>query len=230
MSFSSSSSSVSEPCCSSQDDTDDGGVSGVPRVFDQLRPPRLSDLTRKRKVATNAPPQGKRRACGRGSADPKSVTPKQRASEFFEEKLTVSNGQLFCLACREELSLKRSVISCHIKSNKHAEGKEKLKVKEAREQDIAVALQKMEDEHVKGETLPTDQRVFRVKVVRTFLRAGVLLNKLYLFRELLEEGGYRLTDRRHMSDVIPLIHQQEVELLKVELAGKCMSVIFDGTT
>ena len=33
-----------------------------------------------------------------------------------------------------------------------------------------------------------------------------------------------------MSDVIPLIHQQEVELLKMELAGKCMSVIFDGTT
>ena len=82
-SFSSSSLSVSEPCCSSQDDTDDGGVSGVPRVFDQLRPPRLSDLTRKHKVATNAPPQGKRRACGRGSADPKSVTPKQRASKFF---------------------------------------------------------------------------------------------------------------------------------------------------
>ena len=120
-------------------------------------------------------------ACGRGSADPKSVTPKQRASEFFDEKLTVSNGQLFCLACREELSLKRCVISCHIKSNKHAEGKEKLKVKEAGEQDIAVALQKMEDEHLKGETLPTDQRVFRVKVVCTLLRAGVPLNKLDLF-------------------------------------------------
>ena len=81
----------------------------------------------------------------------------------------------------------------------------------------------MEDEHLKGETLPTDQRVFRVKVVHTFLCAGVPLNKLNLFRELLEEGGYRLTDRCHMSDVIPLIHQQEVGLLKMELAGKCIS-------
>ena len=67
-------------------------------------------------------------------------------------------------------------------------------------------------------------------VVRTFLCAGVPLNKLDLFRELLEEGGYHLTDRCHMSDVIPLIHQQEVGLLKMELAGKCMSVVFDGAT
>ena len=38
-----------------------------------------------------------------------------------------------------------------------------------------------------------------MKVVRTFLRA---LNKIDLFRELLEEGGFRLTDRWHMSDLV----------------------------
>ncbi len=147
--------------------------------------------------------------------------------------MTESNGKLFCLACREELALKRSVASLHVKSNKHIEGEERLGRKEARERDIAQALQRMdESEHPKGETLTIDQRVFRyiVKGVRTFLCAGVPLNKLNLFRKLLEEAGFRLTNRRHMSDVVPLIHQQEMELLKTEFDGKYLSVIFDGTT
>ena len=42
---------------------------------------------------------------------------------------------------------------------------------------------------------PDQQRLYRVKVLRTFLTAGVPLNKLSIFRELLEENGYRLTDR-----------------------------------
>ena len=118
-----------------------------------------------------------------------------------------------------------------MKSKKHSNGKQALKQKNVKDQDIAEALQKMdESSHPKGETIPTDQRVFRVKVVRTFLRAGVPLNKIDLFKELLEEGGFRLTDRRHMSDLVPLIYQQELDLLKSELTGMFLSVIFDGTT
>ena len=33
-----------------------------------------------------------------------------------------------------------------------------------------------------------------------------------------------------MSDVVPLIHQQELDLLKMEIGGAYLSVIFDGTT
>ena len=47
-----------------------------------------------------------------------------------------------------------------------------------------------------GEHLPEAQQVFRVKVVSAFLRAGVPLAKLQFFKELLEEGGYRLPDKR----------------------------------
>ena len=39
--------------------------------------------------------------------------------------------------------------------------------------------------HPKGETFPVAERVYRVKCVRTFLKAGVPLNKLDLFCELL---------------------------------------------
>ena len=67
-------------------------------------------------------------------------------------------------------------------------------------------------------------------MVRTFLHAGVPLNKLDHFRDLLEEGGFRLTGRRYMCDLVPVIYQQELDTLKAELSGMFISVIFDGTT
>ena len=45
------------------------------------------------------------------------------------------------------------------------------------------------EEHVAGETLSRDTQVYRVKVVTTLLKAGVPLNKLETFQELLEENG-----------------------------------------
>ena len=68
--------------------------------------------------------------------------------------------------------------------------------REARERDIAQALQAYDQqEHPSGETLPESQRVYRVKVVTSFLEAGVPLNKLHHFREILEQhfGGWCTT-------------------------------------
>lgn len=45
------------------------------------------------------------------------------------------------------------------------------------------------------ETLPENQQLFRMKVVRTFLQAGGAHSKLDHFRELLEGTGYRLSDK-----------------------------------
>ena len=53
-----------------------------------------------------------------------------------------------------------------------------------------------EQVHGRGETLPEQQQVFRVKVVKAFLQAGVPLGKVDQFRALFEEIGYRLTDKR----------------------------------
>jgi len=50
-------------------------------------------------------------------------------------------------------------------------------------------------EHVNGGTLPESLQVYRVKVLRTFLQAGVPLQKLDVFRTLLEENGYRLCEK-----------------------------------
>jgi len=138
---------------------------------------------------------------------------KQHPKECF----SVSSKKLFCLACK--LLVKSSVVNGHIKSAKHTAGKIRLENQKKKDMEIAEALKSHDAEHnPKGETLPDKQRICRVKVTRTFLSAGVPLNKLPLFRGLLEENGYRLTDRRRMSDTVPLILQQEKDKIKKEIS------------
>ena len=129
------------------------------------------------------------------------------------------------------MSLKGSVIANHIKSAKHRVGKKRLKQKEAKEADIASALRAHNEAvHLRGETLPEQQQVFRVRVVSCFLCAGVPLSKVDLFRSLLEETAFRLTDRRHLMDYVPMILQKEQATIREEILGRYISVIFDGTS
>ena len=76
-----------------------------------------------------------------------------------------------------------------------------------------------------------DQRVRRIKVLKTFLLAAVPLAKLDTFHGLLEESALQLTDRRHMSDLIPFVYSQEQSDIKTEICDRPISMIFDhGTT
>ena len=72
--------------------------------------------------------------------------------------------------------------------------------------------------------------MLRVTVVPSFLCAAVPLNKLECVRDLLEERAWRLTDRRHISDLVPFILKEEQSRIQEELAGRNVAVIFDGTT
>ena len=60
--------------------SNEAGNSEVVSLMDRLRAPTKSDLTRKRKIATN-PPKGKRTCRGGATTDPKGVTPAQRLKE-----------------------------------------------------------------------------------------------------------------------------------------------------
>ena len=164
-------------------------------------------------------------------SDPKGVSPSQRVREFENESLTVSQGHVFCSACREQLSLKRSVVKNHTQSSKHRKGKERLKRKDSRERDIAEDLRKYNEEmHPRGETLPEEQQIYCVKVVSSFLKAGIPLSKIESLRDLLEENAFRLTDRRNMHDYIPFILKEEETRVHSEIHGQQLSVVFDGTT
>ena len=78
--------------------------------------------------------------------------------EYPNGVLAVSANKLFCTACREEVSLKKSVIILHVKSGKHSQGKVHLQPKHMRERDISEALKKYDEEtHPVGETLSTEQ-------------------------------------------------------------------------
>lgn len=164
-------------------------------LLDVFRAPQASELTRKTKVDSN-PPIGKKTSRGQGCSEPKSVSAKDRVNQFPDECLTVNRGgKLFCSACREELSLRKNIITNHIGCNKHKTSKEKLKTSKAKEQDIMDSLRIYDAEHHPvGETLPMTQRVYRLKVLKTFLRAAIPLTKLDAFHDLLEENALRVTD------------------------------------
>ncbi len=209
---------------------DDSQQVQVVSLLDKLKSPAPSDLSRKRKVMRN-PPSGKKRASGSSAVNAPKVPPAKRVKEFPDEQLTVSGGRLFCGVCREVLCVKKSTIMYHIKSAKHIKSKEKLQINQVREGDIATALKAYDKEvHPCGEKLPEEVRVYRVKVVKVFLRAGVPMSKLEFFRDLLEENGKRLTEPSYMLDLVPFILSEERQKIKQEIKGKFLSIVFDGTS
>ena len=127
--------------------------------------------------------------------------------------------------------MKSSSVANHVKSAKHVDGKKRLASKQAHEQDIARALSvHNEQTHLKGETLPEQQQVFRVKVVLSFLKAAAPLSKLDSFQEIFKESAYRLADRRNISDLVPYIQKQEQAMICDEMKGRHISITFYGTT
>ena len=191
--------------------------------------PQPSTLVRKWTIATNNPPTGK---CSCKSTNQNkaaaSIKPQQRIVEFKVEHLCVSSGKLFCNAYREEVNLKKSSVKNHIRSVKHKNSKNALKAKIKREKSISEAIQQHNSEvHHRRETLPMEHQVHCVNVVECFLRATVPLSKMQHFRQLLEETRYRLNDKHHMLNLIPVVLKQEKSRIQSE---QDVLVIFNGTS
>ena len=56
------------------------------------------------------------------------------------------------------------------------------------------------------------------------------LSKADIFRDLLEENGFALSDSSNLRKLIPFILQDEVSKIKEDIAERPISIIFDGTT
>lgn len=80
--------------------------------------------------------------------------------------------------------------------------------------------------------MPESTRLYRIKVLETFLKAGVPLQKIDALGDVLESHGFSLSDSCNLRKLIPLILESEISQLKESIAGKQVSVtvIFDGTT
>jgi hypothetical protein len=194
---------TSESVDQEQEDFESTSDCGTPviNLLDRLCQAPMAAVNRKRKVAQNLRHDGKRNKALRCMSEPKTISVYQRVQEFSDECFVVSANKLFCTACREEVSIKKSVITLHIKSGKHSRGKVQPQNKSQREQDIVMALQKYDKEvHPVGETLPTEKRVYKIKVVSTFLKAGVQITKIDRFRPLLYRRS-RFPSCRKETDV-----------------------------
>ena len=101
--------------------TDDPPVEVI-SLLSRLKCPAKSDLSQKRKIQHNLP-KGKKRSSTHHKKEPKAS---EHLKEFPNEDLAVSGSHLFCNACREILSVKRSTISNHLKSSKYQTSRENL--------------------------------------------------------------------------------------------------------
>ena len=206
-----------EPSTSLAEARDDQVVS----LLDRLVPPDSSDLSRKRIINVNRGGKGgNRRSVYRNEKNnyAPQVSAKKQLEEFNKESFKVaSNTVLFCQACKEEISVKKSVIKGHIASEKHSSNKDKLAKAKKREMDIAEALDKFDKEHhPKGKALPTATRVYRVKIVQAFLKSGTPVNRLEYFRDIFQEAGVTLTSPSNMRELIPFILEEEYKSIAKE--------------
>ena len=161
----------------------------------------------------------------------------ERVRQFPDENFIVRDGKLFCNACRQILSTKKSVLKIHVSSKKHQDGKQKLKRSKLREQTIAEAFKREESSKSKDSTLPVEECAYRLEVVTEFLKAGIPIAKTDMLRSLLEKNGYRLTGSSNLGLYVSMALKQEIEQIKQELEmpeqvglTRDISVIFDGGT
>ncbi len=63
-----------------------------------------------------------------------------------------------------------------------------------------------------------------------FLKAGVPINKMECFHVLLEEDSTCLMSTSNMRQLVPFILDQEISRIKDQIAGRQVSITFDGTT
>ena len=83
---------------------------------------------------------------------------------------------------------------CYIQSVKHENSKEVQAKKKSQDNTVIESQRAYESEiHPQGETsvtLSKDQKLYCVKVIKAFLKAGIPLSKIKIVCELLEEHVY----------------------------------------
>ena len=111
--------------------------------------------------------------------------------------------------------------------------KKSLESKAAKECDLTELLTSYDKEVQPAGTsvhVSMEDRVYRAKVVKQFLYAGIPISKIDSLRGLLEENALRLTHSSHLLNFIPPLLKKEKQAVCQEVEGKDVSVCFDGTS
>ena len=195
----------------------------------------MSGSVRKTQPMRDAPVRGHGKAVWL-TKEPK-IDPSKRVEEFPNQTLSVSetpNGRkLYCKACRDERSIRKSSITSHIASIEHMKNVAKYISTLSDDDQISMLIEEYFEKKPDAEmqTVSNDIHVYRWRVMETMLYAGVPAAKMDMLRKLLEREGHNLTDPSHMKSMfIPQIEDREIKLIVKELLEQHFSVIFDGTT
>ena len=139
------------------------------KVSSKISAAQPAAISRERSLLLNPSGERKRRRCGPSTKLHKKSL-HECVAEYPNEKLTVERGAIFCVACHTQVSEKASSLKRHVGSTRHQQGKKVLEAQKSKQQSIAVAMEKVNDDiHLKREVLPGKKLVFRCEVVQTFL-------------------------------------------------------------
>ena len=106
------------------------------------------------------------------------------------------------------------VLTIHISSKRHQNGKEKLKKSKLKDQTIIEAFRR--EGSSKDSTLPLEECAYGLEVVGEFLKAGIPIGKIDMLRSLLEKNSYRLTGNSYIGQYVSMTLKQEIERIKQE--------------
>ena len=139
--------------------------------------------------------------------------------------------ELHCFFCFNTIGCQKHVVASHLKTERHKAGVIKH-AEEARQRKRLRDSFGTSGFQERGQgTVPDEVLEFRVSVLRSLMVAGIPLNKLGPLRPLYERlSGYKLTDRSHLSNFIDILYEDEINLIRNEIKGRKVVVIFDGTT
>ena len=107
------------------------------------------------------------------------------ASISFQVSILVLEATRYFALLTEKLFHKKSILSSHCASKKHASGKEMIKKSKLREPTSTEALSR-EKSH-QDRTLLLTERAYRQEVMEEFLKTRIPIGKIYRPRPLLEK-------------------------------------------
>ena len=154
-----------------------------------------------------------------------------------EEGFICHLGQFWCGICKGEISMIKGTIQNHCASAKHRRHKAtkagKLKADATLAAHLAVNIEQSQAAGTK--TVSMETQTWRVKVMKTFMRMGIPLDKIDDdMRELLEDGppmGAKLTTPSNLRPAyIPFIHKDELDCVLTEIEKQYISAGFDGAS
>ena len=134
-------------------------------------------MERDRVIPSKRPAERRIAVAGKHKRLETGVSLQQRISEYKGESFVVSSGELKCRACGKTIQNIKSTIDLHVASKTHKEKVEALNSRVAADADLRTELitHYTEQPGESGASTHPDEKVFQIRVVESFLRAGIPL-------------------------------------------------------